>query len=163
MWNLPCIPADRTKGGSGGEIFPSFLLQIGIIHILWKCLQHFPDFPEATLLCRNDSRRDLHDQLRVALVGLGEAFVSMLANWADGVEALATLGSFPAALAFNEQVFMVKGATGGLTGRYKIELSLFTPPGDGPFPLVLYNHGDITADMRACHRTPPLSGHVHRQ
>lgn len=41
---------------------------------------------------------------------------------------------------------MVKGATGGLTGRYKIELSLFTPPGDGPFPLVLYNHGDITAD-----------------
>jgi hypothetical protein len=38
---------------------------------------------------------------------------------------------------------MVEGASRTLFGKVKIELSLFTPPGAGPFPLVVFNHGDV--------------------
>jgi dienelactone hydrolase len=43
----------------------------------------------------------------------------------------------------NEQVVMVPGATGNL-----LETTLFRPPGAGPFPLVLMNHGKQPGDPR---------------
>lgn len=103
---------------------------------------------------QTDWRETCAPQSRAGLGGQDEAFVNMLADWAGGAEAPATLGTPVPAVAYEEQVFMVKGATVGLSGHYSIELSLYTPPGEGPFPLVLYNHGDIQAD------SPLITGHV---
>lgn len=104
-----------------------------------------------------DSKSDAHSTCkpssRAGLVGQDEAFVEMLLRWISGEPAPATLGTVPAALAYTEQVFMVPSATVGLFGRYNIEVSLYTPPGPGPFPLFVFNHGDVTDG-------PSLARHV---
>ena len=55
--------------------------------------------------------------------------------------------------ALGESVVMVPA--GGLT-EPPLELTLFTPPGDGPFPVVLINHGRALGPARLQERYRPL-------
>ncbi|GAB4059015.1 hypothetical protein GCM10028811_11800 [Uliginosibacterium sediminicola] len=77
------------------------------------------------------------------LVGLDAEYADLLSRWIAGESAPASLGANPAALSYDESVFMVEGASRGLFGKNKIEVSVFTPPGKGPFPLLVFNHGDV--------------------
>jgi len=90
-----------------------------------------------------DVRPDCGPQSHVGLAGHDEALVALLQDWMAGRDVPSAIGNDPAARAYTEQVFMIPGAEHWLTGRTRIELTLLTPPGQGPFPLVLYSHGDI--------------------
>lgn len=90
-----------------------------------------------------DVRPDCGPLSHVGLAGHDEALVALLQDWMAGRDVPSALGNDPASLAYTEQVFMIPGAAHWLTGRTRIELTLLTPPGQGPFPLVLYSHGDI--------------------
>jgi dienelactone hydrolase len=59
--------------------------------------------------------------------------------------------------ALTERVLMIDSASG------KIEMSILTPTGPGPFPLVVFNHGDVEMDTawvkyKQRYRDPVLSG-----
>lgn len=90
-----------------------------------------------------DVRPGCGPQSHVGLAGHDEALVALLQDWMAGRDVPSAIGNDPAARAYTEQVFMIPGAMHWLTGRTRIELTLLTPPGQGPFPLVLYSHGDI--------------------
>ncbi len=90
---------------------------------------------------------------RAGLAAHDEAFATALARWITAGAVPATLGQEAPAVAYQERVFMIPGARWGLFGRERIELSVLTPSGEGPFPLVIYNHGDI----------PPQSANITRQ
>jgi hypothetical protein len=50
------------------------------------------------------------------------------------------------ATALNEQIAMLRIGSGW--GSTELETTLFKPNGDGPFPLVVINHGKATGDPR---------------
>jgi dienelactone hydrolase len=50
----------------------------------------------------------------------------------------------------NEQVIMVPAGSGAQS--VQLETTLFKPPGDGPFPIVVMNHGKALGSPRAQHR-----------
>ena len=63
----------------------------------------------------------------------------------------------PSISAFNERVLMVDSPSG------KMEITVITPAGPGPFPLVVFNHGDVEMDSafvkyKQRFRDPILSG-----
>ncbi|WP_157288256.1 alpha/beta hydrolase family protein [Uliginosibacterium gangwonense] len=92
---------------------------------------------------QSDAKPTCNTSSRAGLRGQDKAFVEMLLAWISGAAAPAALGKQPATLVYDEQVYMIPSASVGVFGRHKIELSVFTPPGKGPFPVLLYNHGDI--------------------
>ncbi|WP_136413952.1 CocE/NonD family hydrolase [Herbaspirillum sp. ST 5-3] len=52
--------------------------------------------------------------------------------------------------ALNEQVVMIPVVSGGAT--VELETTIFKPPGNGPFPLVIMNHGKALGNPHAQHR-----------
>ncbi|HVK95367.1 MAG TPA: CocE/NonD family hydrolase [Noviherbaspirillum sp.] len=50
-------------------------------------------------------------------------------------------------VSLNERVVMVPTASG--TGTVELETTIFTPPGSGPFPVVVMNHGKALGDPRS--------------
>lgn len=93
---------------------------------------------------RVDTKPSCSTGSRAGLTGLDAPFSDLLARWVIGEPIPSTLGKEPAALAYTEVTAFVPGATYGLLGKRHIEISLFTPPGKGPFPLFIFNHGDVT-------------------
>lgn len=82
-------------------------------------------------------------------------------NWivALGAVALAAAGLFASPspvkaagldAALNEQVVMVPAMSGG--HPVELETTVFKPPGDGPFPLVIMNHGKALGNPRSQNR-----------
>lgn len=65
------------------------------------------------------------------------ALPELIGAWLDGATLPAHLGSDQRVASSHERVLLVDAPSG------KLEITLFTPPGAGPFPLVVYNHGDI--------------------
>jgi len=90
-----------------------------------------------------DAKPGCFTNYRSGLVGLDAEYTQAIAGWVLGETIPATIGKIPAAVAYKESVFVIPGATRGLFGLLNIEVTLFTPPGDGPFPLVVFNHGDV--------------------
>src|SRR6478735_8784126 len=52
--------------------------------------------------------------------------------------------------ALNEQVTMIPVVSGG--SAIQLETTIFKPPGDGPFPLVIMNHGKALGSPRTQQR-----------
>ena len=71
------------------------------------------------------------------LSGLDEEFAGVTANWLDNQPAPATIGYATPQTAWREQVLLY------MAGSKKLEMTLLLPDGPGPFPVMVYNHGDI--------------------
>ena len=85
--------------------------------------------PRAVAHCRSGAAQALLALLAMVL-GLGAAPVD----------------AQPLLAALREQVVMVPKATA--LGSIALEVTLYRPPGDGPFPVVLINHGKAAGDTR---------------
>ena len=82
---------------------------------------------------------------RRAAAWLAFALLALFAGVANAAEILAT--------SLREQVlYLDKPGRGGV----KLETTLFLPPGDGPFPLVIINHGKSPGDPHLQPRARPL-------
>jgi len=71
------------------------------------------------------------------LSGLDEEFADVAANWLDNQPAPAVIGYTTPQTAWREQVLHY------MAGSKKLEMTLLLPDGPGPFPVMVYNHGDI--------------------
>jgi dienelactone hydrolase len=75
------------------------------------------------------------------LEGLEAQTAQVIAQWLDGQEPPSAIGHSPAALAWREQVmrYNVPESLGAQTR----EISILYPEGPGPFPVTVFNHGDV--------------------
>ena len=64
----------------------------------------------------------------------------IISAWLAGEQLPDHLGPDQPVVSSRERVILADAPSG------KLEITLLTPPGPGPFPLVLYNHGDIDMD-----------------
>jgi len=71
------------------------------------------------------------------LSGLEEEFAGVTANWLDDQPAPAVIGYATPQTAWREQVLHY------MAGSKQLEMTLLLPEGPGPFPVMVYNHGDI--------------------
>jgi len=71
------------------------------------------------------------------LSGLDDAFAGVVANWLDNQAAPTAIGYATPQTAWREQVLHY------MAGAKKLEMTLLLPDGPGPFPVMVYNHGDI--------------------
>lgn len=74
---------------------------------------------------------------QAALVNQVKPVATELAKWILGQTPAAVLGAAQMGRAGFEEVRMLKGSRG------PVEVTLYRPPGSGPFPLLIWNHGDI--------------------
>ena len=67
-----------------------------------------------------------------------------VAHWLAGREPPASIGFATPQTAWREQ--LVNYSAPATFGSNRLEMTLLRPPGAGPFPVVIYNHGDIEID-----------------
>lgn len=67
-----------------------------------------------------------------------------VAQWLDGAEPPATIGYPTPRIAWREQ--LVSYTQPSTFGSNRVEMTLLLPPGSGPFPVVVFNHGDVEPD-----------------
>lgn len=78
---------------------------------------------------------------RSQLAHLGDQFAALVATWFDGGELPGTIGYPVSDVAWREEVLPFRADS------KKLEMTLLLPPGDGPFPVLVFNHGDIILDL----------------
>jgi dienelactone hydrolase len=79
---------------------------------------------------------------QAGISGFSSVFKKVCRHLAVGVTLVAGLSAAQAQTldtTLNEQVVMVPARVGG--SQVQLETTLYTPPGNGPFPLVIMNHG----------------------
>lgn len=81
-----------------------------------------------------------------ALHKLDAAYADAIIAWLEGRTVPARIGSLDAEPAFHEQVHSVKAPAA--FGENLLETTLYLPRGSGPFPLLVFNHGDMDLDAR---------------
>lgn len=114
-------------------------------------------YPEAEQLARRhrfvlvqagyaarDAREDCGRDSQHALTGLHAEFTELVAGWLDGREAPAGIGAALPGVAWREQVITYPAPA--TLGTHQLEMTLMLPDGPGPFPVVVFNHGDIEID-----------------
>jgi len=69
--------------------------------------------------------------------------VPVIGQWLEGQAVPDHLGSDVAVVTTTERVVVVNGPSG------KMEITLQTPPGKGPFPVFMFNHGDVDGEHAA--------------
>jgi len=79
---------------------------------------------------------------QVGFPGLESEFVTMVSRWLDGDALPTTIGYSDPPRAWREQVVRYD-VTGSLTTEGQREMTLLFPQGRGPFPVVIFYHGDI--------------------
>jgi len=72
------------------------------------------------------------------------AMSTIVANWLDGAEPPATIGYTNLQRAWREQ--LVNYTAPATFGTNQLEMTLLFPPGAGPHPVVIFNHGDVEID-----------------
>ncbi|TXT37574.1 MAG: hypothetical protein FD135_3500 [Comamonadaceae bacterium] len=72
------------------------------------------------------------------------AMSTIVAQWFDGVEPPATIGHHTPQRAWREQ--LVNYTAPATFGSNLLEMTLLFPPGAGPHPVLVFNHGDIEID-----------------
>ena len=65
---------------------------------------------------------------------------TVIGDWLDNRSLPEHLGADQPVVTSAERVIFVKGASG------RMEVTLYTPSGKGPFPLMVFNHGDMDID-----------------
>jgi dienelactone hydrolase len=81
------------------------------------------------------------------LADLDDEFAAAVARWFDGAEppdATLGIGHANPQIAWREQV--VTYAAPGVIGVNQLEMTLLFPDGAGPFPVAVFNHGDVDID-----------------
>ena len=76
-------------------------------------------------------------------------FATTVAQWLDNATAPATVGYASPQVAWREQ--LLHYAVPGTLSTLSLEMTLMLPKGTGPFPVAVFNHGDIEIDS-ACPR-----------
>jgi dienelactone hydrolase len=79
-----------------------------------------------------------------ALSGLESEFADTVIRWLEGSEPPRGIGYPNPPVAWSEQVVMF--AAPGIFGTNQLEMTLMLPPGAGPFPVMVFNHGDVSLD-----------------
>lgn len=78
------------------------------------------------------------------LAALDEEFATLVAQWLDGAAVAAYIGHGDMQPAWHEQIVHYTVPSG--LGHAELEMTLLFPDGTGPFPLVVFNHGDMELD-----------------
>ena len=86
---------------------------------------------------RLDCGRDSHH----VLARLDQGFADVVVNWLDAAPVPATFGAAAPGVAWREQVLTFPVPE--LTGTLQLEMTLLLPDGPGPFPVAVFNHGDV--------------------
>ena len=81
------------------------------------------------------------------LAGLETEFADMVARWLDGKEPPRGIGYPDPQVAWREQAVMFPAP--GILGPNLLEMTLMLPEGVGPFPVMVFNHGDVSLDDQA--------------
>ena len=71
-------------------------------------------------------------------------FAEVVSRWFDGADAPKSIGHPTPPIAWREQI--VTYPAPGLIGINQLEMTLMLPDGPGPFPVAVYNHGDVDSD-----------------
>jgi dienelactone hydrolase len=78
------------------------------------------------------------------LEGLEAQTAEVIAQWLDGREPPSGIGHAPAAVAWREQV--LRYAMPESLGAQTREITILYPDGAGPFPVTIFNHGDVLVE-----------------
>ena len=78
------------------------------------------------------------------LEGLEAQTARAIAQWLDGQDPPGAIGHSPAALAWREQV--LRYAVPESLGAETREMTILYPDGPGPFPVTVFNHGDMLVE-----------------
>jgi dienelactone hydrolase len=78
------------------------------------------------------------------LTQLETEFADTVLRWLDGADMPKSIGHPNPPIAWREQV--VTYPAPGLIGVNQLEMTLLFPDGPGPFPVVVFNHGDVDMD-----------------
>src|SRR5262245_3642344 len=78
------------------------------------------------------------------LTGLEEEFADTVARWLEGKDLPAGIGHTNPPVAWHRQGGMF--AAPGIFGTNQLEMTLMLPEGVGPFPVMVFNHGDVSLD-----------------
>lgn len=79
------------------------------------------------------------------LAGRGREFAQAVGAWLDGRPLSAEVGAPDAQPAWREQVLSYTAPA--LIGSNQLEMTLYLPQGQGPFPVLVHNHGDMTTGV----------------
>ena len=114
-------------------------------------------FPEAQLIARKnrftlvvagyekpEAKPDCGRGSQHVLTRLEAEFADTVARWFEGAELPESIGYPNPQTAWREQV--VTFPAPGFIGINQLEMTLLLPDGTGPFPVMVYNHGDIHLD-----------------
>jgi len=113
----------------------------------WLARRHQWQFVEANYDQADGARVGCGAGSQHVLGGLQPAFAEAVSQWLADAPVPAAIGTPAPALPWREivETFPVRRAT----GEDRLEVTLFLPAGQGPFPVVLFNHGDIAAHQPA--------------
>lgn len=78
------------------------------------------------------------------LTNLEAEFADTVLRWFDGAPVPGHIGHVNAPVAWREQV--VTYPAPGMFGVNQLEMTLLFPEGPGPFPVAIFNHGDVDMD-----------------
>ncbi|MDB5800378.1 MAG: hypothetical protein JWL63_1317 [Rhodocyclales bacterium] len=85
--------------------------------------------------------------MHAGLGGLDGEYSKLLISWIKNQTPLPQrIGAENPAEAHIETVHMIPAGSRGIFARNTLEMTLFTPLGNGPFPLVIFNHGDVSLE-----------------
>ncbi|MBB3211657.1 alpha/beta superfamily hydrolase [Herbaspirillum sp. Sphag1AN] len=75
------------------------------------------------------------------LHGLDKELTESVANWCNGQEAPKNIGYAHPQVAWHEEIVHYEAP--GMIGKKQLEMTLMFPEGTSPFPIFIFNHGDI--------------------
>lgn len=94
---------------------------------------------------RQDIKADCGRTSQHALQGQDANVAKAVADWLDGKEVAPTVGYARPQIAWREQ--LLHYFSPATFGTNQLEMTLLYPPGTGPFPVAVFNHGDIEIDF----------------
>lgn len=116
------------------DVGPFFEAQWVALHSHLRLIQANYAQAETSVSCKRGSQ--------VVLTGLEEPFANATAALLFNQAAPESIGADHAEIAWHEEVLTYEVPSGGP----RIEMTLLRPDGEGPFPVVVFNHGDIEMD-----------------
>jgi dienelactone hydrolase len=96
---------------------------------------------------KSETREDCGRGSQHVLSGLESEFADTVARWLEGKELPRGIGHANPPVAWREQAVMFPAP--GILGTNQLEMTLMLPEGSGPFPVVVFNHGDVSLDDQA--------------
>lgn len=89
---------------------------------------------------KQESRASCGDRTQSRLTGLDQDFAKLVANWLNNEEVASYIGHASPQIAWRDRIVHYT------FGSHQMEMSLMLPDGPGPFPVAVFNHGDVLPD-----------------